>query len=92
MSRSILSFRQWVFLAMCLLFAITMTGCSAFQTSHVIEPEVPVSPQAVASADDVFVAETFSLVAADSVGLATFGYEIALWAEMDPAKWVALQN
>lgn len=92
MSRSILSFRQWLFFAACLLFAVSMTGCSAMQTSHIHEPELAVSPQAVASADDVFVAETFSLVAADSIGMATFGYEIALWAEMAPAELVALQD
>ncbi|MFK7789235.1 MAG: hypothetical protein AB8C95_07075 [Phycisphaeraceae bacterium] len=75
----------------CLFFATAMTGCSAFQTSHFIEPdmEMSVSPQAIASADDVFIAEPFSLVAADSIGLATFGFEIAQWAEMQPAEQLA---
>jgi len=86
MALSTLSIRQWFFLAACLLFAVTMTGCSALQTSHFIEPELAVSPQAVASADEVFVAEPFSLVAADSIGLATFGYEIAQWADMVPSE------
>ena len=92
MSCSILSVRQWFFFAVCLLFALTMTGCSSVQTSYFIEPDVAFSPQAVVSAEDTFVAEPFSLVAADSIGLATFGYEIALWAEMDPAELIALQN
>lgn len=61
----------------------TMTGCSAFQpTSHVVEPETPLSPYAMASADGALVAEPFSLVAADSIGLATFGFEIALWDQI----------
>jgi hypothetical protein len=63
---------------------VGMTGCSVFETSYVVEPEPAVSLDAVASADGVFVAEPFSLVAADSVGLATFGYEISHWAEMPP--------
>ena len=92
MAHSILSFRQWVFFAACLLFAIFMTGCSSLQTSHFEEPELVLSSQAVASADNTFVAEPFSLVAADSIGLATFGYEIALWAEMEPAELLALEN
>ncbi|MGB1123633.1 MAG: hypothetical protein ACPG4Q_00380 [Phycisphaeraceae bacterium] len=92
MAITVLSFRQWIFLAMCLFYAVFMTGCSALQTSHFEEPEFAVSPLAVASADQTFVAEPFSLIAADSIGLATFGYEIALWAEMDPSELVALQN
>ena len=72
----------------CLLLGIGLTGCSAFETSYVVEPEPSVSLEAVASAEGMFVAEPFSLVAADSVGLATFGYEIAQWAEM-PAEALA---
>lgn len=86
MSRSILSIRQWLFLAACLLYTVTLTGCSAYQTSYVIEPEPSLSPQAVVSADDVFVPAPFSLVAADSIGLATFGYEIAQWDERFPVE------
>lgn len=86
MSISIAFTKLALFRAMaCLFFVTAMTGCSAFQTSHLIEPdaEMVVSPQAVASAEDVFVAQPFSLVAADSIGLSTFGFEIAMWAEME---------
>ena len=68
----------------CLVLIVGMTGCSVFESSHVVEPDPAVSLQAVASADRAFVAEPFSLVAADSVGLMTFGYEIAQWAEKPP--------
>ena len=92
MSNSILSIRQWFFLAACLLYTVTMTGCSAYQTSHFIEPVLAVSPQAVVSAEDVFVPEPFSLVAADSIGLATFGYEIAQWDTRFPANQLVKNN
>ena len=67
----------------CALFALGLTGCSAFETSHLAEAEPAVSPNAMASADGAFVAAPFSLVAADSIGLATFGSEIALWYTPD---------
>ena len=74
----------------CLLIVFALTGCSVFQSdSHFVEQEQVVSPYALASAGDVFVAEPFSLVAADSVGLATFGFEIAQWADMPPADALA---
>lgn len=63
----------------CTLFVATLTGCSVFQDSHVLEHELEVSPYAIASAEGDFVPAPFSLVAADSVGLATFGFEIAQW-------------
>jgi len=63
----------------CVLFTTSLTGCSVFQDSHVLEHELEVSPYAVASAEGDFVSAPFSLVAADSVGLATFGLEIAQW-------------
>ena len=66
------------------LVAAGMTGCSAFDSSYVQQPEPAVSLQAVASAEGDFVAQPFSLVAADSVGLATFGFEIAQWHQMTP--------
>lgn len=76
---------QWlVRVSACLLMGIGLTGCSVFETSYVVEPEPVASFDAVASADDAFVAGPFSLVAADSVGLATFGYEIAQWDVMSP--------
>lgn len=92
MARSILRIKQWFFLTAGVFYIVTLTGCSALQTSHFIEPEMTVSSQAVASADDVFVAEPFSLVAADSIGLATFGYEIAQWADMVPVDRLVQQN
>lgn len=92
MSRSILSIRQWLFLAACLLYAVTMTGCSAYQTSHVVEPAPAISPNAVVSAEDAFVPQPFSLVAADSIGLATFGFEIAQWADGLPAEPLVQHN
>lgn len=77
--------KRWLVRASaCLLMGIGLTGCSVFESSYVVEPEPVVSLDAVASADDAFVAGPFSLVAADSVGLATFGYEIAQWEVMSP--------
>lgn len=74
----------------CLFSVLAMTGCSVFQSeSHVVEMEPAVSPYAVASADEAFVAEPFSLIAADSVGLATFGLEIAQWADTPPTESLA---
>lgn len=85
--------RRLLLTALCLIVVLMMTGCSVFQsTSHIVEAEQSVSPYAVASADDAFVAEPFSLVAADSVGLATFGFEIAMWADTPPADALAQQN
>lgn len=75
--------KRWLIRASaCLFLGVGLTGCSVFETGHVVEPEPAVSLDAVASADSAFVAGPFSLVAADSVGLAAFGYEIAQWAEM----------
>ena len=76
--------------ASCLLMA--MTGCSVFESSYVIEPELGPMPGAIASASESFAAEPFSLVAADSIGLATFGFEIAQWAENPPHEALARQN
>ncbi len=92
MARSILRINQWFFLAACLLYTAAMTGCSAVQASHLSEPEMAVSPQAVASADDTFISEPFSLVASDSIGLATFGYEIAQWADEVSSGTLAQNN
>ena len=66
---------------LCLPLLAGFTGCSAYQTSHVIEPDLEpgLSLNAVASADGELVLQPFSLVAADSVGLSTFAYEIAMW-------------
>ena len=72
----------------CLPIFVLLTGCSCFQqTSHIIEPEAELQPilahNATASADTVeFTPQAFSLVAADSLGLATFGYELVLWDAM----------
>ncbi|MEO0474501.1 MAG: hypothetical protein AAF085_00835 [Planctomycetota bacterium] len=67
----------------CLVMVAGLTGCSVFDSSYVIEPEA-VSLNAVVSAEGAFVAEPFSLIAADSVGLAAFGFEIARWDQMPP--------
>lgn len=72
--------------AACLAVAAGLTGCSIFEpveTSHFIEPKPAPSPYAVASADEEFFSQPFSLVAADSVGLATFGREIAMWDDRE---------
>lgn len=75
--------RRLILTVLCLVVVFTVTGCSVFQSnSHLVETEPAVSPNAVASAGDVSVAKPFSLVAADSVGLATFGFEIAMWADL----------
>ena len=71
-------------LMFCLPAAAALTGCSSFQsTIHLVEPECdPVlSLNAVASADTGVEVpqQMFSLVAADSLGLSTFRYEIAMW-------------
>ena len=66
----------------CLLALADFTGCSAFETSYFVEEEPAVSPYALASLEPGFYEQPFSLVAADSVGLATFGHEIAQWGEM----------
>ena len=85
--------RRLLLTGLCLLVVLMMTGCSVFQsTSHLMEAEEGVSPHALASADEVFVAETFSLVAADSIGLVTFGFEIAQWADMPPVDALVQQN
>lgn len=77
----------------CLFAVFAMTGCSVFQSdSHLVEAEPAVSPYALASAGDAFVTEPFSLVAADSVGLAAFSHEIAQWADMPPADALAQQH
>ena len=74
---------RWsLYAGVCLVFGSSMTGCSVFESSYVVESEPGLSPNAVAAVDETFVAEPFSLVAADSVGLATFGFEIAQWADM----------
>lgn len=67
--------------AACALSAMLFIGCSSTQTSHFQEPTTAApSPSAVASADGAIeLPPAFSLVAADSVGLATFGQEIAGW-------------
>ncbi|MGB0767939.1 MAG: hypothetical protein ACPGYV_09540 [Phycisphaeraceae bacterium] len=74
-----------------LLLTVGLTGCSAFQESHVLEPEPAVSPQALATADG-FVAAPFSLVAADSVGFATFGQEIAHWDDLQRDEQLAAKR
>lgn len=85
--------RRLILTGLCLFVVLMMTGCSVFESSsHLMEAQEGVSPYALASADDAFAAEPFSLVAADSVGLATFGFEIAMWADMAPADALAQQN
>jgi len=77
--------------AACATLLAGFTGCSAFQSSHIIAAKPAPSPYAVASADDEFYAQPFSLVAADSVGLATFGYEIAMWDDT-PTQFVTVKS
>lgn len=85
--------RRLILTGFCLVLLFAMTGCSVFQSnSYLVETEPAVSPSAVASVDGRFVAEPFSLVAADSVGLATFGFEVAMWSEMPSEEALAHQN
>ena len=86
--------RRLLLSGLCLLVVFAMTGCSVFQSnSHLVETEPPaVSPNAVASVDEAFIAEPFSLVAADSVGLAAFGFEIAMWADLPSDDALAQQH
>ena len=85
--------RRLLLSGLCLLFVFATTGCSVFQSnSHFVETGPAVSPNAVASADEAFVAEPFSLVAADSVGLAAFGFEIAMWADQSTDDALAQQH
>lgn len=60
---------------------LAVGGCSFDQQSHFIEPEYEpmLSLNAVASAEGQLPPQVFSLVAADNLGLSTFGYEIAMW-------------
>ena len=67
--------------AMALAFGLGTVGCSVFepaQQGHLIQPEPAVSPYAVASADGAFVAPPVSLIAADSIGLSTFGQSVVM--------------
>ncbi len=68
--------RKTVFAAGALALALGAVGCSTQQASHLEEPTPGVSLNTIASADPQFVAPPFSLVAADSIGLATFGQQI----------------
>jgi hypothetical protein len=58
--------------------ALGMVGCSATQADGLSRAEPTGSMPVLATADDTFVAGTYSLVAADSIGLATFGEQIVL--------------
>lgn len=85
--------RRLMLTGVCLVLLFAMTGCSAFQSnSYLAENEPAVSSAAIASVDGHFVAEPFSLVAADSVGLATFGFEVAMWAEKPSEEALAQQD
>lgn len=66
---------------LCLPLLAGFTGCATYQSSYLLEPEFEpeLSLNAVASADGDLMMQPYSLVAADSVGLHTFGYEIAMW-------------
>ena len=79
MTRSIHRLTRHVSALAMLALALGSVGCSsARQTSLLVEPQPAVSLNAVATADDTFVAQSYSLVAADSIGLATFGQQIVL--------------
>ncbi|MFN3169026.1 MAG: hypothetical protein ACE37H_18420 [Phycisphaeraceae bacterium] len=59
--------------------ALGMVGCSATRPADGLSRAEPAgSVFTIATADDTFVAGTYSLVAADSIGLATFGEQIVL--------------
>lgn len=62
--------------ALALVVMFGSVGCSTFRTSHFIESDPGPTLGAVASADGTLTAQPFSLVAADSIGLATFGTQI----------------
>lgn len=76
-------------LGSCMFAVVGLTGCSVLETSHIQEPDPPLSVNAMASADGSLMAQPFSLVAADSVGLAAFGQELALWDSLYPAPRMA---
>lgn len=59
-------------------FVLGTVGCSSFETCQQVEAEPTVSLDAIATADDTFVSHSYSLVAADSIGLAAFGQQIVL--------------
>lgn len=66
----------------CLAVLVVMgfVGCATQQSSHIIEPDQASMPEPtvyVIEAEDHATLGTFSLVAADSVGLAAFGWDIA---------------
>lgn len=86
MKRTLNSVMRTILGAVALSAAMGSVGCSSMHGNSLHAPRAGVSMHAVATADDTFVvqsysqtySQSYSLVAADSIGLATFGRQIVL--------------
>ncbi len=73
---TIIRIKQMSLGAAAVVLTLMAGGCSSFATRGIAVHEPVVTLNTLASADPQFVAAPFSLVAADSIGLATFGQQI----------------